>query len=92
MGTEMRHQALEKGYIDSSLQHFDQSGSQVVMQTENLSRSELKRLKQLAVRKLYLNPTKLLRMIRSIQTYDELIIHLQEGYQLIKRYLKNAFN
>lgn len=92
MGTEMRHLALEKGYIDSSLQHFDQSGSQVVMQTESLSRSELKRLKQLAVRKLYLNPTKLLRMIRSIQTYDELIIHLQEGYQLIKRYLKNAFN
>ncbi|MGB3975232.1 MAG: radical SAM protein [bacterium] len=91
MGTEMRHQALEKGYIDPSVQHFDQSGSHVVMQTDTLSRAELKRLKQIAVRKLYLNPVRLIRMIRSIRTYDEWLIHAEEGYQVIKRYLKNAF-
>lgn len=86
MGTGMRHDALEQGYIDPSIRHFDQSGTEVVMQTEYLSREQLQQLKQLAIRRLYLNPRKLASMLSSIRTWDEALIQIKEGFQLLKRF------
>ena len=86
MGTEMRRDALERGFIDPSVKHFDQSGTSVIMNTDTLTRDQLQKLKRIAIRRLYLNPRRLLRMLSSIQTLDELLIQIREGSQLAKRF------
>jgi anaerobic magnesium-protoporphyrin IX monomethyl ester cyclase len=85
MGTDMRQEALKKGYVNPDIRHFDQSGTAVVMQTESLSREQLQDLKRLALRRLYLNPRKLAGMFFSIRTRDEALIQIREGFQLFKR-------
>ncbi len=90
MGTEMREYALSKGYVDPDLKHFDQSGSEVVMNTETLTRDQLGALKHIAVRKLYLNPRRIIRMLSSIRTADELLIQFRDGVELIRRFLRKT--
>lgn len=88
MGTDLRHWAVEKGYVDGADRHFDQSGSQVVMRTESLSAEELSELKQRAVRRLYLNPASLIKILCSIRSWDEFVIQIREGLYLFTRYMR----
>ena len=86
MGTEMRRQAVRKGYVNPENLFFDQSGSEIVMNTETLGSEQLRKLKKMAVRRLYLNPRRMIRMLLSIRSLDELRIHFEEGFSLIKRF------
>ncbi|MBN1880095.1 radical SAM protein [bacterium] len=88
MGTDMRQYALEKGYFDPGNQHFDQSGTEIIMSTDTLDSEQLKELKKIAVRRLYLNPRRIARVLKSIRTIDELGIHIREGCELICRYMR----
>jgi len=87
MGTEMRKQAVAKGYIDPDLQQFDQSGTEVVMQTETLTRDQLVQLKRKAVRDIYLRPGYIFRRLTALRSWDEFIIHAREGYNLFSKFL-----
>jgi len=86
MGTEFRQWALDKGLIDPNEKHFDQSGSQVIMETENLSTEELAQLKRLAIKKLYLRPGRILKMLFALKSLDEILIHLREGFHFLCRF------
>jgi len=90
MGTDLRSWALEKGYVDPSMRQFDQSGSQVVMRTEALSAGELADLKRYAVRRLYLNPVSLVRILMSLRSWDEFLIQFREGLHLLTRYTRRS--
>ncbi|MBN1550964.1 radical SAM protein [bacterium] len=85
MGTDLRKWAIEKGYIDPDHKQFDQSGTEVIMETEQLSRDELQKLKRKAVRDLYLRPGYLLRRLLSIRSVSELSIQCHEGFNLFKK-------
>jgi radical SAM superfamily enzyme YgiQ (UPF0313 family) len=89
MGTDLRKWALEKGYIDTETQEFDQSGTDVVMETESLTRDQLVQLKKKAVRDIYLNPFYLLRRIFSIRSLSEMRIQLREGWHLVRGYFSH---
>jgi len=86
MGTDLRKKVVKEGFIDPSLQQFDQSGSHVVMETNDLTASDLAELKRIAVRKLYLNPQKILQIVLSLRSWAEVMIHIKEGYNLLRRY------
>ncbi|MCD4652656.1 radical SAM protein [bacterium] len=86
MGTDLRQWALEKGFVNPETTHFDQSGSNVIMATDALTSDELAELKRIAVRKLYLNPGKIIRIISSLRSWDEIHIHFVEGYHLLRRF------
>lgn len=90
LGTELRSSAVAAGQISPDLVEFDQSGSQVVMETEQLSREQLKSLKRLAVRKIYLRPGYILRRLAALRSWDEFRIQAAEGFQLMQRYLKSG--
>ncbi|MBN1296019.1 radical SAM protein, partial [bacterium] len=89
MGTDLRQWAVTQGYVNESDRHFDQSGSRVIMQTESLTSAELAEIKRIAVRRLYLNPSRIWRILISIQSWNELLIQVREGICLLQRFMRS---
>ncbi len=89
MGTDLRKWALEKGYIDPVSVQFDQSGQDIVMETETLTREQLRALKQKAIREIYFRPGYLIKRLFAIRSLDELRIQVREGANLIRNFLLN---
>ncbi len=87
MGTDLRKQAIETGIIDPNLVQFDQSGTDIVMETATLSRQQLAALKKRAVRDIYLRPTYVIRRLLAIRSWDEFIIQVREGLCLFRKFL-----
>lgn len=83
MGTDFRQWAVDQGLVDPDKKQFDQSGSEVMMHTDELTADQLRQLKRIAIKKLYLNPIRVFRMIRSLKSFDEVLIHCREALHLI---------
>ena len=92
MGTDLRKWSVEKGYVAKESRQFDQSGSEVIMETESLSKKQLALLKKKAVREIYLRPGYLFKRLISIRSCSELKIHASEGYHLFKNFMFNNPN
>lgn len=89
MGTDLRRWAIDGGFISDSTMMFDQSGSQIVMNSSDLSAEDLAKLKRIAVRRIYLRPRFLLRRLLSLRSVDECAIQTREGFHLLKRYFQS---
>ncbi|HII72553.1 TPA: radical SAM protein [Candidatus Woesearchaeota archaeon] len=87
-GTEFEKVALEKGWIvkdkyERMLKELDPSKSALISY-EHLSDKDLERLAKIANRKFYLRPKRILRQMKRIKTFKDLVDTLKGGIQLIK--------
>jgi anaerobic magnesium-protoporphyrin IX monomethyl ester cyclase len=86
MGTDLRKTAIKEGYIDPNQNQFDQSGSEVVMETGLLTRNQLATLKRKAVREIYFRPRYILRRLLSLRSFSEFCIQSREAYHLLRKF------
>ena len=85
--TDVRQEALDKGWIEEGYTRLDQSGSYPIMGNEHLSAKEIWRLKNKAIRHFYGRPRYLFQRVRSITTVNELGRNLRNGVELAKNLL-----
>lgn len=68
VGTPLREEAIEKGWIDKKFEHdiFSDSAQYPIMETEKLSKEQMWKLKNKAVRKFFFRPSYIIK--RALKT------------------------
>jgi len=83
LGTSLRQEALEKGYISEELQELDNSISFPTMELGNLAKEEVWRLHSDAIRRFYLRPRYIWRRVAGVRSMRELSNSMYEGANLL---------
>jgi radical SAM superfamily enzyme YgiQ (UPF0313 family) len=83
LGTSLRQEAIEKGYISGELTELDNSVTFPTMELGTLSKDEVWRLRSEAIRRFYLRPSYLLRRLVGVRSTRELTNSMYEGTNLI---------
>ena len=83
--TDIRKEALEKGWIQEGHLSSDQSGTFPIMGNEHLSAADVWRLKNEAIRTFYGRPGYWWRRLRNMATSYELRRNLINGWVLLRR-------
>lgn len=84
LGTALREEAIEKGYISGELTELDNSVSFPTMELGTLSKDEVWNLRTEAIRRFYLRPGYLWRRLAGVRSMSELGNSAYEGYNLLK--------
>jgi radical SAM superfamily enzyme YgiQ (UPF0313 family) len=84
IGTELRRQCLEQGWISSDDELFDSSWGYPLIQTPQLSRQKLWHLHNLAIRQFYLRPSYMAKKLFNIRSRHEFVTLCSEGASLLK--------
>jgi radical SAM superfamily enzyme YgiQ (UPF0313 family) len=84
VGTPLREEALEKGWIPPAALAFD-STEFPIMETGTLSREEVWRLRRRAVREFYLRPSYVLRKLLQIRSLRDLRITVSNALSLLRK-------
>jgi len=84
IGTDLRAQALAKGYTSEDLDVLDNSLSWPVMITERLSSERLWALRNKAIREFHLRPRYIFRLLRNFRSFREVYYAFREGLALLK--------
>ncbi|MDD5032959.1 MAG: hypothetical protein PHC85_02510 [Candidatus Pacebacteria bacterium] len=88
MNTNIRKQAIEKGWVKSGIKVMDQSGNFSVMGSDKMTAEEILGLKEKADKSFYLRPSYLLRRIASIRNTYELKLLVINGFSVINQIFK----
>jgi anaerobic magnesium-protoporphyrin IX monomethyl ester cyclase len=83
--TDIRKEALDKGWINEGHVRLDQSGAFPIMGNEHLSADAVWSLKNEAIRKFYSRPGYLWRRLRQMTTVYELRRNLANAWALVRR-------
>jgi hypothetical protein len=84
LGTALRDEALEKGYIPNELTELDNSISFPTMELGTLSKEEVWNLRREAIRRFYLRPRYLWRRLVGVRSARELGNSVFEGASLLR--------
>ena len=87
MGTAVRKESVEKGFVDKNMREMDQSGSFVVMKNEALSSDQIHELHRLAIRAFYLRPSYVVKRLLGIKTFDDFKGHVTDAVSLVKNFM-----
>lgn len=87
MGTNVRKETIEKGFVDKNMREMDQSGTFVVMKNNSLSAEQISELHKKAIKEFYFKPKYVLRRILGIRTFDDLKNHITDAVSLFKKLL-----
>lgn len=83
LGTALREEAIEKGYISGELTELDNSVTFPTMELGTLSKDDVWRLRSEAIRRFYLRPSYLWRRLTGVRSTRELTNSMYEGTNLI---------
>jgi len=89
-GTELRQEALGLGFIKDDFTVMDQSGTEVAMPTKSLTREDIRRFRQKAVRAFYFRPGYLLKRLMHLRSPYELYRTISQGLSLVQRTWKGS--
>ena len=83
MGTVFRQSAIQSGLISDDLSTLDNSLSQPVYETPELSKKRLWELRNRAIRSFHLRPSFILRRLFGVRTWYEFTTLFREGLSLL---------
>ncbi|MBN1645265.1 radical SAM protein [Candidatus Woesearchaeota archaeon] len=93
VGTAMRKEAIEKGWIDKRFENdiFSDAAQYPIMETEKLTKEQVWKLKNKAVRKFFFRPSYILKRFIRIRSLDDFIVQAKVGISLIQNMKKAVF-
>jgi anaerobic magnesium-protoporphyrin IX monomethyl ester cyclase len=89
-GTELRKEAIDLGFIKNDFTVMDQSGTEVALPTKSLTREDIRRFRQQAVRTFYFRPSYLLKRLTRIRSPYDLLRTISQGLSLVQRTWKGS--
>jgi len=84
LGTPLRREALERGWMRADESVFDSSDFPV-LETEKLSREEVWQLRRRAVLEFYLRPSYLFKMMRQIRNFRDVKLAASNALSLFRK-------
>ncbi len=84
VGTPLRREALQKGWIRAEEDVFD-STDFPVLETGTLSKEEVWKLRSQAVREFYLRPSYLFKMVRQIRNFRDVQVAASNALSLFRK-------
>lgn len=90
MGTNVRKDSVEKGFVDKEVKKMDQSGTFVIMKNNALTQEQIHELHRKAIREFYLRPKYVVRRLMDIKTFDDFKGHIVDALGLAKNFLTTA--
>jgi radical SAM superfamily enzyme YgiQ (UPF0313 family) len=84
IGSRMRQEAIEKGWLDEKIKIFDSTCFPVFCSAE-LTKEEIWKLRQRAFREFYLRPAYLLKKITSLRSLKEFFFFLDQALAMFLR-------
>ena len=84
IGTRLREEALQEGWISQHLDIFDSTEFPTI-ETEKLKKEEIWKLRSKAVRKFYLRPSYIAKKIQQIKNFETLKIIVSNAVALLKK-------
>jgi len=84
VGTPLRREALQKGWMSTGADVFDSTDFPVI-ETEDLSKEDVWRLRSRAVREFYLRPSYLFKMVRQIRNFRDVQVALSNALSLFRK-------
>jgi len=84
LGTRFRQDALKAGLITEDTNLLDNSISYPILETSELSKEELWRLRNRAIRRFYLRPGYMWRRLAGVRSAYELKTLFTEGWSLLR--------
>jgi anaerobic magnesium-protoporphyrin IX monomethyl ester cyclase len=84
LGTPLRREALEKGWMRADESVFD-SSDYPVLETENLSKEEVWQLRRQAIMEFYLRPSYLFKMVCQIRNFRDVKLALSNALSLFRK-------
>jgi len=89
-GTPLRQEALESGLVGRDFSVMDQSGSEIAMPTNYLSKEDIRKFRRKAIRVFYLRRRYIVARMKKIVSLADFIRQLRQGiYLLINTWLRN---
>lgn len=77
-GSALRQEAIDKGWVDPELRLFDQSNFPVFT-AGNLSRDDIWKLREKAMRSFYLRPSYLIKKVLGIRSLRDMVLLLDQA-------------
>ncbi len=90
MGTNVRKETINQGFIDENIHEMDQSGTFVVMGNNSLTAEQISELHKKAIKEFYFRPQYILSRILDIKTLDDLKSHITDAVSLLKNFLTTS--
>ncbi len=84
IGTRLRQEAIEKGWIPPDALNFDSSEFPII-ETEKLKKEEIWQLRKKAIREFYLRPSYILRRLFQIRSIRDLEITISNAISLLSK-------
>jgi radical SAM superfamily enzyme YgiQ (UPF0313 family) len=84
VGTPLRREALQKGWMRAEKDVFD-STDFPVLETETLSKEDVWKLRSQAVREFYLRPSYLLKKVRQIRSFRDVKLAVSNALSLFRK-------
>lgn len=93
VGSLMRQEAIEKGWIDTRFEHdiFSDSAQYPIMETEKLTKEQVWKLKNKAVRKFFFRPSYIFKRLIRVRSLDDFLVQAKVGVSLIQNMKKVVF-
>ncbi|MCP2520252.1 B12-binding domain-containing radical SAM protein [Candidatus Aminicenantes bacterium AC-708-M15] len=84
VGTKLRQEAIAKGWISPDALNFDSTEFPII-ETEELKREEIWRLRRRAVREFYLRPSYIFRRLFQIRSFRDLKLTISNAMSLLSK-------
>ena len=84
IGTRLRQESIEKGWIPPDALNFDSSEFPII-ETEKLKKEEIWQLRKKAIREFYLRPSYILRRLFQIRSIRDLKITISNAISLLNK-------
>ncbi len=92
LGTPLREEALEKGFIPDELTELDNSITFPTMELGTLTKEQVWELRQEAIRRFYLRPSYLWRRLVGVRSFRELANSAYEGANLLRHAVRSGID
>lgn len=90
LGSSIREDYKSRSLIQDISVGFDTAGLNGVFWNGSMSASDLSRLRNYAVRRFYLRPSYIWKRIKSIHSFEHLMLQMNEGYGVVLNLFKNT--
>ncbi|MFQ6082110.1 MAG: B12-binding domain-containing radical SAM protein [Candidatus Aminicenantia bacterium] len=84
IGSKLRQEAIEKGWLDPGIRIFD-STSFPVFSSGELTKNEIWKLRQKAIRSFYLRPSYLIKKLKSVRSFKEFTFLVEQALTMFSR-------
>ncbi|MCF7861346.1 radical SAM protein [Candidatus Woesearchaeota archaeon] len=86
VGTDLRKESIDSGYIKDEIEEMDQSGTFTVMNTDQMSYEQVMQLQRKATMSFYMRPKYIFQVLGSMRSYEDIKSYITNALSLFHKF------